>query len=244
MTTHIDNVIEKQLAHIMSDEQAVLLAYAEQGGEVLMIDETGQSIYDAAASADETGAWIFLSNAINSDSMYGDWQQNPSVSHDMPDDVALGVPEKSEQMSLTTKWLLGSLATMGAFALGAAGGGGGGHHDETDIVPPTNYSVPQPKALVRQFSAAENPINPNERAPVVQAEEPQAAPSAPESTAQGEPLLALAQGSKTSALLAADSDSLSTLPEMNETVRYAEQSLNPLADVLGDLDNKNAGNVI
>lgn len=235
--TYIENVIEKQLAHAMNDGQAVLLAYSEQGGEVLMIDETGQSIYDAAAAADETGAWIFLSNAINSDSMYGDWQQNPSVSHDMPDDVALGVPEKSEQMSLTTKWLLGGLATLGAFALGTVmSGGGEQHHDEVSTVQRT--SIPKPKALVKQFSAAENPINPDERAPVVQAEDPQTTPSAVETKPTYEPLLTLENSDEIGLLETAATDSLTALPEMNESIRYAEPVFNPLAEVLDNLDNK------
>lgn len=172
MTHHSEHVIQKQLANAMSDEQAVLLAYTEQGSDVFMVDASGQSIYDAAAQADETGVWVFLGHAINSDQVnYGqDWQQNPSVNHEMPDDIALGVPEKASQLSTGMKWLIGGLATAGIFALGAAMNDNHAPHHHDDRVPPP--PIPQPNAVVQQFSSTHNPENPNEPAMVVQAEPP------------------------------------------------------------------------
>lgn len=187
MATYTENVIKKQLASGLTEEQAVLAAYAEQGGDVLMIDAMGLSIYDAADEADETGVWVFLGNAINQGSIYGDWQQNPSVSHEMPDDVALGVPSKAEQIGTGMKWLIGSLSVASLLALGASvGGGSGGGDNETPDFAESNAApaaanaptasaaspIPEPRALVQQFSAAENPHNPEQRASVVQAELP------------------------------------------------------------------------
>lgn len=150
-----------------------------------MIDAMGLSIYDAASEADETGVWVFLGNAINQGSIYGDWQQNPSVEHNMPDEVALGVPSKSEQISTGMKWLLGGLTMAGLFALGASAAGGGGDdgHENTPSEPSPNTYIPKPRALVQQFSVAENPTNPEERAAVVQAEVPAEANTQPENHA-------------------------------------------------------------
>lgn len=183
MTTSANNIIKKQITHSMTQEQAVLAAYAEQDGDILMIDATGLSIYDAASEADETGVWVFLGNAINQGSIYGDWQQNPSVEHNMPDDIALGVADKSEWMGTGAKWLLGGLTAVGLLALGGAMGGGGGSSHQDDYHTQASNNIPKPRALVQQFSVAENPTNPEERAAVVQAEVPAETNTQPENHA-------------------------------------------------------------
>lgn len=164
MTTYINDITKKELIYAMSPESiAILIPDDPELADVLLTDNSGQSVFDVSANGDDTEVWGFLENALQSDAYPAHaqmWQQNPYPSEWVKPDPSSILAEPTETHSALAKmWLGGGVATvalLAGVAIGQHGGNDEAHHHDTP--PPSTWQphatpLPQPMPITRAINA-------------------------------------------------------------------------------------------